>query len=127
MRKRRAVTVIGPLEAEVLSAMRKLKEGTPMQVHEELKRLNPNVTYTTVLTALSRLYTRGFLERNEVGRITVYRYVPSIERVRQIVQCLISTLYTAFGDEVITVINESIERAKNGEYLCERLQESPRR
>jgi len=119
--RRRIIAIIGPLEAEVLRAMRKLGEGTPMQVHEELRRENPNVTYTTVLTALSRLYTRGFLERDERGRATVYKYVQSTERIKQMIQCLISTVYTAFGEDAITVINESIERIRNGERLCERV------
>ncbi len=46
---------------------------TPGQVHTELERTRP-IAYTTVLTAVSRLWKKGLLKRDKRGR--TYTYVP---------------------------------------------------
>jgi predicted transcriptional regulator len=62
----------GELEAAVLSVLQAAATAlTPAQVRE---RLGGELAYTTVVTILSRLYTKGVLTRMRSGR--AYSYAP---------------------------------------------------
>lgn len=61
----------GALESEVLSALwAAAAPVTAAQVHEALAA--PDLAYKTVLTVVSRLYDKGLLNREKVGRAFVY-------------------------------------------------------
>src|SRR6476661_5097586 len=60
----------GALEQEVLSCL--AAEGRPLTVTEVLADLGGDLAYTTVLTALSRLHTKGALRREPSGRAFAY-------------------------------------------------------
>ena len=62
----------GELEAEVLAVLQSAGSAlTPAQVRE---RLGDPLAYTTVVTILSRLHTKGVLTRNRAGR--AFSYAP---------------------------------------------------
>lgn len=64
----------GALESEVLSALwAAAGPVTAAQVHEALGA--PDLAYKTVLTVVSRLFDKGQLQREKVGRAYVYRPV----------------------------------------------------
>jgi predicted transcriptional regulator len=61
----------GALEQDVLASL--AAAGRPLTVAEVLADLGGDLAYTTVLTALSRLHTKGVLLRAPVGRAFAYR------------------------------------------------------
>lgn len=62
----------GALEAEMLAILQAAEEAlTPAQAAE---RLGGGLSYSTVVTILSRLHTKGVLERTPRGR--AYAYAP---------------------------------------------------
>jgi predicted transcriptional regulator len=61
----------GALEADVLAALHAADQ--PMTAREVQSRLGSDLAYTTVMTTLARLYTKGALSRELVGRAFVYR------------------------------------------------------
>ena len=61
----------GSLEADVLAFL--WSRGGPTTPREVLDGLGLDYAYTTVLTILSRLWQKGLLERERVGRAYAYR------------------------------------------------------
>jgi predicted transcriptional regulator len=83
---------LGPLEAEVMEVVWRLEEATVKQVLFHLKTPR-RPAYTTVMTTMSRLASKGVLERTRRGRSFVYRPTRSRqdfirERVRTVRDCL---------------------------------------
>jgi predicted transcriptional regulator len=65
----------GPLEVQVLEAIwRGRRPATVRHLHASFPRL----AYTTLMTTLDRLHTKGVLLRTKVGR--AYAYEPRFER-----------------------------------------------
>lgn len=60
----------GGLEQEVLAAL--AAAGRPLTPAEVLEDLGRDLAYTTVLTALTRLYEKGALYRQRQGRAYAY-------------------------------------------------------
>ena len=59
----------GPLEVQVLEAIwRERRPATVKDIHASFPRL----AYTTVMTTLDRLHTKGVLRRFKVGRANAY-------------------------------------------------------
>ena len=69
----------GALEAEVLDVLRAAAplSLSPGQVRE---RLAEDLSYSTVVTIVSRLHAKGLLERERSGRAFVYRPVDDASR-----------------------------------------------
>jgi predicted transcriptional regulator len=63
----------GALEQEVLGCL--AVAGRPLTVAEVLADLGDDLAYTTVMTALSRLHTKGALLRESSGRAFAYSLV----------------------------------------------------
>jgi predicted transcriptional regulator len=65
---------LGPLEAHLLSALRRRGDAT---VRELMAENELDVAYTTVMTTLDRLYKKGLVERaSDGGRARAFRYRP---------------------------------------------------
>ena len=76
----------GALEAEVMDVLRAAAPLSPGQVRE---RLSEDLSYSTVVTIVSRLHAKGLLERERTGRAFVYRPVDDASRAaRQMRQAL---------------------------------------
>ena len=65
----------GDLEAEVLRIV--WSADVPVTPGDVLDRLDGKLAYTTVMTVLSRLWAKGLLQRDLVGKAYVYRPVMS--------------------------------------------------
>jgi predicted transcriptional regulator len=61
----------GALEAEVLASLQAAQE--PMTAREVQTSLAGGLAYTTVMTTLARLHSKGALTRELAGRAFVYR------------------------------------------------------
>lgn len=60
----------GALEREVLACL--AAAGRPLTVAEVLVELGGDLAYTTVMTTLTRLHSKGALVREQVGRAFTY-------------------------------------------------------
>ncbi len=111
-RRRRLLLMIGPLEAEVIGILNELKEATAMTIWEELtKRGGRKTAYTTVLTVLSRLYTRGgFINKREkvINNVRQFVYELSIpyEVKSEIIREHIGLIIKMFGKDAIQIIKD---------------------
>jgi predicted transcriptional regulator len=74
-------TRLGPLEKEIMDV---LWTGGPGNVREVVSRMGRNLAYTTVMTTLARLCTKGFLHREMADRAFVYSARVSYEDWSQI-------------------------------------------
>lgn len=105
--------MIGPLEAEVIGILNELGEATAMAIWEELTRRGRKTAYTTVLTVLSRLYTRGFINKREkvINNIRQYVYELAIphEIKAEIIREHLNLIIKMFGKDAIKIIKELME------------------
>ena len=69
--------LLGPLEQDVMEAVWDLGDSTVRDVHAVLAE-DREIAYTTVMTTMTRLATKGMLQRDTSGLAHVYR--PRIAR-----------------------------------------------
>ncbi|KUO80033.1 MAG: BlaI/MecI/CopY family transcriptional regulator [Vulcanisaeta sp.] len=109
-RKKRLLLMIGPLEAEVIGILNELGEATAMAIWEELTRRGRKTAYTTVLTVLSRLYTRGFINKREkvINNIRQYVYELAIpyDVKSEIIREHVDLIVKMFGKDAIKIIRD---------------------
>ena len=102
--------MIGPLEAEVIGILNELKEATAMTIWEELTKRGRKTAYTTVLTVLSRLYTRGFINKREkvINNVRQFVYELSIpyEVKSEIIREHLGLIIKMFGKDAIQIIKD---------------------
>jgi predicted transcriptional regulator len=70
---------LGPLERELLDAVWRLGQAS---VRDVLAAVEHAVAYTTAMTVLDRLYKKGVLDRERVGRAYVYSAAASSEQLQ---------------------------------------------
>ena len=71
--------LLGPLEQDVMDVVWRLGDATVRDVHGELV-LSRRIAYTTVMTTMSRLATKGLLQRDTAD--LAHRYRPAVSRDR---------------------------------------------
>jgi predicted transcriptional regulator len=69
--------LLGPLETEVMETVWQLGETTVRDVHAELSRRR-DLAYTTIMTTMARLASKGLLDRDTSG--LAHRYRPTVTR-----------------------------------------------
>jgi predicted transcriptional regulator len=69
--------LLGPLETEVMETVWRLGETTVRDVHAELAQRR-DLAYTTIMTTMARLASKGYLARDTSG--LAHRYVPTLSR-----------------------------------------------
>jgi predicted transcriptional regulator len=88
------------LEAEVMDAVWDMEEASVRDVMEAVNRsaAKPRA-YTTYMTILGRLHTKGLLERQREGKTDLYRPVHTrAEYADRRAQAEVAALVEAFGD-----------------------------
>jgi predicted transcriptional regulator len=103
-------TLLGPLEQEVMEVMWRLSDATVRDVHGELAE-DRSIAYTTVMTTMTRLATKGLLQRDTAG--LAHRYRPAISRDRY--------AQSAVGDVLSWLLDRYPEPA--AAYLAEAVDE----
>jgi predicted transcriptional regulator len=98
---------LGDLESDVMSVVWKKGEATVQDVQHALQPHRP-LAYTTVMTVMSRLAQKGFLNRRKEGRSYLYAPVPSQERyaVSQL-RSLVQRLYEGATGKAIAHLLET--------------------
>lgn len=69
--------LLGPLEQDVMDVVWRLGDATVRDVHDQLAARR-SIAYTTVMTTMTRLATKGFLRRDTAG--LAHRYRPAVSR-----------------------------------------------
>ncbi|HEX9889735.1 MAG TPA: BlaI/MecI/CopY family transcriptional regulator [Nitriliruptorales bacterium] len=70
-------SLLGPLEQDVMEIAWRLGDATVRDVHDVLAQRR-EIAYTTVMTTMSRLATKGYLRRDATG--LAHRYVPAVSK-----------------------------------------------
>ena len=99
---------LGDLQAAVMEIFWRRESATVREVADELNKKR-SLAYTTVLTLVSRLWSRGFLEREPEGR--GFRYWPTNARddfLTDLSDELIDRLFTDFGAIGVARVGERL-------------------
>lgn len=102
---------LGDLQAEVLAVFWRQGDATVRQVVDGLNaKRRRKLAYTTVLTIVSRLWTRGLLARTREGR--GFRYRPTKSREELLAELsdeLIDRLLDDFGEIALAQLGARID------------------
>jgi predicted transcriptional regulator len=102
--------LLGELEAAVMRQMWAREAATVRQVLEALRAAGRQIAYTTVMTVMSRLTTKGLLERDLVGKTHVYRAAMGEDQVlRAAAARRVQALVDEFGDVAIAQFLAEVE------------------
>lgn len=107
------------LEAEIMEIVWDLNQShfTVSDVVEVISS-NRDVAYTTIMTTISRLFEKGLLHREKVGRKYQYRAIQSRqEYIVQLTKDVIQQLPPIGQQTAISMLVEHIEDADDDELL----------
>lgn len=100
---------LGELQAEVMEVFWRRSDATVREVVTELNTRH-ELAYTTVLTLVSRLWSRGLLAREPDGRGFRYRAAKSREEfLGELSDQLIDRLLADFGEIAVARLGERLE------------------
>jgi predicted transcriptional regulator len=106
----------GELEGEVLAALHAAE--APLTPADVQRALGGGLAYTTVMTILSRLYTKGFARRLPAGR--GYAYCPAQNEAQSVARQMHSLL--GVGSDPAAVLAQFVDELDpDEEQLLERL------
>lgn len=97
----------GELESEVLAAL--WAEGRPLTVGEVQEALGADLAYQTVLTTLSRLYSKGVVRREPAGR--GHAYAPVLDAAATTAERMRALLGGADREQVFQHFVEGLDPA----------------
>lgn len=104
-------TLLGPLEQDVMEAVWLLGESTVRDVHNQLAATR-SIAYTTVMTTMTRLATKGLLSRDTEG--LAHRYRPAVSRehyARSTVEGVMGWLLDRFPEPAAAYLADVVEHA----------------
>ena len=102
-------TLLGPLEQEVMDVSWRLGDATVRDVHDHLARVR-NIAYTTVMTTMARLASKGLLERDTAG--LAHRYRPAVSRddyAQTAVDDVLSWLFERYPEPAAAYLAEVVD------------------
>jgi predicted transcriptional regulator len=70
----------GTLERAIMAEL--WRSGRPLQAAEVQALIDPKLAYTSVATVLTRLHTKGLVEREPTGTGRSYAYSPAISEAQ---------------------------------------------
>ncbi|MEV4348763.1 BlaI/MecI/CopY family transcriptional regulator [Actinoplanes sp. NPDC049596] len=106
----------GALESEILRVL--VAAGGPLTPRDVLGRLRSRLSYSTVVTVLTRMYEKGVLARFKDGRS--FRYAPLTDEASMVARKMGSLLDT--GSDRATVLRRFVGELQPGdEDLLRRL------
>jgi predicted transcriptional regulator len=125
MKRRGEPASLGPLEDEVMRIVWARDQATVRDVHEELGRRPVALAYTTVMTVMARLTTKGLLSRARVGRSFLYRVrIKEVDFRKSTARMLAQRLVQGFDHLAIASFVEEV--AKVGPERLRELQDAVR-
>lgn len=118
--------LLGPLESEVMETVWTLGDTTVREVHDDLVARR-DLAYTTVMTTMARLATKGLLVRDTSG--LAHRYRPAITReayAESTVESVVDWLVDRFPEPALSYfvkVMEHDDAAGEGAALRARIEE----
>lgn len=109
--------LLGPLETDVMETVWRLGESTVREVHGELAPTR-DLAYTTIMTTMSRLASKGLLARDTSG--LAHRYVPTVSRdeyARSTVTSVLDWLVDSFPEPALNYFVEVVGDGGEDEQL----------
>lgn len=111
MAKRRSQLqgLLGPLESDVMETVWKLGDTTVRDVHEALSERR-DLAYTTVMTTMARLASKGLLARDTSG--LAHRYCATVSRdeyARSTVTSVVDWLVDRFPEPAMSYFMQVVE------------------
>lgn len=100
--------VLGPLEQEVMDVAWELGDATVRDVHDRLSR-DRQIAYTTVMTTMTRLASKGLLSRDTSG--LAHRYAPAVSRDnygRSTVGSILSWLFERYPEPAASYLADVV-------------------
>ncbi|HUH06441.1 MAG TPA: BlaI/MecI/CopY family transcriptional regulator [Egibacteraceae bacterium] len=100
--------LLGPLETEVMETVWDLGETTVRDVHEALARRR-DLAYTTIMTTMGRLASKGLLDRDTTA--LAHRYRPTVSRedyARSTVTSVVDWLVDSFPEPAMSYFVEVV-------------------
>jgi predicted transcriptional regulator len=107
-RKNQLDGLLGPLETEVMETVWDLGETTVRDVHAALASQR-DLAYTTIMTTMARLASKGLLARDTSG--LAHRYRPTLTReeyARTTVTSVVDWLVDAFPEPALSYFVEVV-------------------
>ncbi len=101
--------LLGPLESEVMETVWQLGETTVRDVHAELAPRR-DLAYTTIMTTMARLASKGLLTRDTSG--LAHRYRPTVTReeyAESTVTSVVDWLVDAFPEPAMSYFVQKID------------------
>jgi predicted transcriptional regulator len=101
--------LLGPLESEVMETVWQLGETTVRDVHAELAPRR-DLAYTTIMTTMARLASKGLLMRDTSG--LAHRYRPTVTReeyAESTVTSVVDWLVDAFPEPAMRYFVQKID------------------
>ena len=100
---------LGNLEREVMEVVWQGGDGTVKDVQSKLARA---AAYTTVMTTLDRLFKKGYVKRERVGRAFVYRAIRSREQTEAaLASGMMSGLFS--GNSAMPILSNLVDAVGN--------------
>jgi len=105
------VRYLGALQGQVMAILWQRESATVREVLDDLnKQRKRKLAYTTVLTLVSRLWSRGLLEREQEGRGFRYRAAKTRdELLGELSEQLIDRLLDDFGEIAIARLGARLD------------------
>jgi predicted transcriptional regulator len=104
-------TSLGSLEEEIMQIIWKEKGVSVRFIFDKLKKKRP-IAYTTVMTIMSRLHTKGILNRYQQDGAYIYSPAQSKEKfLEKISERVIKNLLNNFGDVAVAQFIDIIENS----------------
>jgi len=101
--------LLGPLEQDVMEVVWRLGDATVRDVHGELADTR-TIAYTTVMTTMTRLATKGLLKRDTASLAHHYRPAVSRERyARSAVGDVLSWLLERYPEPAIAYLADVVD------------------
>jgi predicted transcriptional regulator len=101
--------LLGPLETEVMETVWRLGETTVRDVHADLAQRR-DLAYTTIMTTMARLASKGLLHRDTTGLAHRYRATMSREEyARSTVTSVVDWLVDSFPEPAMAYFVDVID------------------
>ena len=116
---------LGELETAIMNVVWRKGEATVQEVRDALEP-DRSPAYTTVMTVMSRLATKGLLERQKNGRAYVYRPATEQDQLAgSMLSSLVDKLYDGSATRAIAHLIETEDEVDDAEL--DRLEQLIRR
>ncbi len=98
--------IFGELELKVMNVLWEKKEAS---VYEVQNAIGKDVAYTTILTVLSRMFSKGMVDRSKVGKNYVYSI--KVGKNQAVTSMLDKIKKSVFGGKSFQMVNYLIDNA----------------